>query len=95
MPDMGEGEADDAAAGEDDALADAFSIPNGVFHAARILVNPRHAQLALSLFGPDKDEQDGPGSRGKYVLGDWDGAPRASSAKSSGPSFLSSSCYEY
>ncbi|KAH8116618.1 hypothetical protein DFH11DRAFT_1876400 [Phellopilus nigrolimitatus] len=77
MRDMGEGEADDTAAGEDDALADAFSIPNGVFHAARILVNPR-------LFGPDKDEQDGPGSRGKYVLGDWDGAPRASSAKNSG-----------
>ncbi|KAH8105710.1 hypothetical protein DFH11DRAFT_1843917 [Phellopilus nigrolimitatus] len=41
MPDTGEGEADSAAAGEDDALADTFSIPNGVFRAARILVNPQ------------------------------------------------------
>ncbi|KAH8103641.1 glycosyltransferase family 69 protein [Phellopilus nigrolimitatus] len=83
MLDTGEGEADDAA-GEDNVLADAFSIPNGVFRAARTLVNPRcmtayaevsHAQLTLDLFGPDKDEEDGPGSREKYVLDDWDGAP--------------------
>ncbi|KAH8113150.1 cryptococcal mannosyltransferase 1-domain-containing protein [Phellopilus nigrolimitatus] len=74
MPDTGEGETDDAAAGEDDELADAFSIPNSVFRAARILVNPRcvttyagvsHAQLVLDLFGPDKDEEDRPGSHEK------------------------------
>ncbi|KAH8115229.1 hypothetical protein DFH11DRAFT_92087 [Phellopilus nigrolimitatus] len=62
MPDTGEGEADDAATGEDDALANACYIPNGVFRVARILVNLRcvttyagvsHAQLALDLFGPD------------------------------------------
>ncbi|KAH8108931.1 hypothetical protein DFH11DRAFT_1630393, partial [Phellopilus nigrolimitatus] len=33
-----------------------------------------HAQLPLNLFGPDKEEEDGPGSREKYVLDDWEGA---------------------
>ncbi|KAH8116712.1 hypothetical protein DFH11DRAFT_1125603 [Phellopilus nigrolimitatus] len=91
MPDTGEGEADDAAAGEDDALADAFSIPNGVFCAARILLNPRcvttyaevsHAQFVFDLFGPDKDGEDGPGSHMSWTIGR--ARPRASSAKSSG-----------
>lgn len=63
--------------------SDSFSIPNSVFRPARILVNPRcvttyagvsHAQLALDLFGPEKDE-DGPSLREKYVLDDWEGAP--------------------
>ncbi|KAH8115339.1 cryptococcal mannosyltransferase 1-domain-containing protein [Phellopilus nigrolimitatus] len=80
MPDTGEGEADDATAG--DVLADVFSIPNGMF---RILVNllcmttcagVSHAQLALDLFRTDKDEE-GLGSCEKYVLDDWEGAPES------------------
>ncbi|KAG8851043.1 Cryptococcal mannosyltransferase 1 [Tulasnella sp. 330] len=63
-----------------------WTVPNSDFNPARILVNPRcvttyagvsHAQLALDLFGPDKDD-DAPEyarSGGKYVLEDWDGAP--------------------
>ncbi|KIO22532.1 hypothetical protein M407DRAFT_27931 [Tulasnella calospora MUT 4182] len=63
-----------------------WTVPNGDFNPARILVNPRcvttyagvsHAQLALDLFGPDK-EDDSPEylkSGGKYVLEDWEGAP--------------------
>ncbi|KAG8891510.1 Cryptococcal mannosyltransferase 1 [Tulasnella sp. 417] len=63
-----------------------WTVPNGDFNPARILVNPRcvttyagvsHAQLALDLFGPDKDD-DSPEylkSGGKYVLEDWEGAP--------------------
>lgn len=63
-----------------------WTIPNSDFNPARILVNPRcvttyagvsHTQLALDLFGPDK-EDDSPEyarSGGKYVLEDWDGAP--------------------
>lgn len=62
-----------------------LSIPNSVFSPARILVNPRcvttyagvsHTQLALDLFGPEKDE-DGPGGLAKYVLDDWEGAPES------------------
>ncbi|KAH8109137.1 hypothetical protein DFH11DRAFT_1881537 [Phellopilus nigrolimitatus] len=52
-PNTGEGKADDTAAGEDDALADAFSVRDDV-----------HG-----------DEEDGPGSREKYVLDDWKGTP--------------------
>ncbi|KAH8118853.1 hypothetical protein DFH11DRAFT_1798593 [Phellopilus nigrolimitatus] len=91
MPDTGEDETDDAAAGEDDALADVYSIPNGVFRAAWILLNPQcvstyadvsHAQFALDLFGPDKDEEDGPGLHMSWTTGR--ARPRASSARSSG-----------
>ncbi|KAJ7581173.1 glycosyltransferase family 69 protein [Mycena floridula] len=63
-----------------------LSIPNSVFRAARILVNPRcpttyagvsHTQLARDLFGDGDDvENSGPGS-GKYVLDDWEGAPES------------------
>ncbi|KAH8115530.1 hypothetical protein DFH11DRAFT_1840633 [Phellopilus nigrolimitatus] len=86
VPETGEGKADDDAAGEDNALADVFSILNGILHLAQILVNPRcvttyagvsHAQLVLGLFGPEKGEEDGPGSREKYVLDDWKGAPKS------------------
>ncbi|KAH8101060.1 hypothetical protein DFH11DRAFT_1649415 [Phellopilus nigrolimitatus] len=107
MPDTGEGEVDDAAAGEDDALANAFYIPNGVFRTARILVNLRcvttyagvsHAQLALDLFGPDKDEDERMTGLARARSMSWTtgrARPRASSAKSSGMSSLASSCYEY
>lgn len=62
-----------------------FSIPNSVFRPARILVNPRcvttyagvsHTQLALDLFGPERDSA-GPEGVGKYVLDDWEGAPES------------------
>ncbi|KAH8102340.1 hypothetical protein DFH11DRAFT_1661449 [Phellopilus nigrolimitatus] len=107
MPDTGEGEADNAVAGEDDALANVFYIPNGVFRAARILVNLRcvttyagvsHAQLALDLFGPDKDEDERMTGLARTRSMSWTtgrACPRASSAKSSGTSFLASSCSEY
>ncbi|KAH8110253.1 hypothetical protein DFH11DRAFT_1730382 [Phellopilus nigrolimitatus] len=48
MPDTGEGKADNVAAGEDYVLADGFSIPNGVFHMTRILVNPRMRRAWLA-----------------------------------------------
>jgi hypothetical protein len=82
----------DAMPDSDDNLGDApsrkLSIPNSVFRAARILVNPRcvttyagvsHTQLAMDLFGPERDEEsDLPkGKRGKYVLDDWEGAPES------------------
>jgi len=66
--------------------ANHWTVPNSDFNPARILVNPRcvttyagvsHAQLALDLFGPDKEE-DAPEytkNGGKYVLEDWEGAP--------------------
>ena len=63
-----------------------LSIPNSVFRPARILVNPRcvttyagvsHTQLALDLFGPEKDETGPQGGIGKYVLEDWEGAPES------------------
>ncbi|KAI5123016.1 hypothetical protein M0805_007637 [Coniferiporia weirii] len=82
MPDDGEGE-EPAPLQRVDEPSDSFSIPNSMFRPARILVNPRcvttyagvsHAQLALDLFGPDKDENE-PGLREKYVLDDWEGAP--------------------
>jgi hypothetical protein len=69
----------------DDIPAVRLSIPNSVFRPARILVNPRcvttyagvsHTQLALDLFGPDREEE-GSGGVGKYVLEDWDGAPES------------------
>lgn len=60
----------------------AFLIPNSAFTAARILVNPRcvttyggvsHTQLALDLFGGERDEPQHRG--GNYVLEDWAGPP--------------------
>lgn len=65
------------------------SIPNGAFRAARILINPRcvttyagvsHTQLALDLFGTDRDKDESPEydkRGGKYVLEDWEGAPES------------------
>ncbi|KAH9939683.1 cryptococcal mannosyltransferase 1-domain-containing protein [Epithele typhae] len=60
-----------------------LTIPNAVFLAARILVNPRcvttyagvsHTQLALDLFGPpDREEEQGDGRQD--VLDEWEGAP--------------------
>ncbi|TBU28794.1 cryptococcal mannosyltransferase 1-domain-containing protein [Dichomitus squalens] len=60
-----------------------LTIPNAVFLAARILVNPRcvttyagvsHTQLALDLFGPpDREEEQEVGRQD--VLEDWEGAP--------------------
>jgi hypothetical protein len=68
-----------------DLPASAFLIPNTAFTAARILVNPRcvttyggvsHTQLALDLFGGEKDEDpDAQHRGGKYVLDDWSGPP--------------------
>ncbi|THH05584.1 hypothetical protein EW145_g4682 [Phellinidium pouzarii] len=84
MPDT-DSEGDEPAPEAVDDSMDSFSIPNSMFRPARILVNPRcvttyagvsHAQLALDLFGPDKDD-DGPGLREKYVLDDWEGAPES------------------
>ncbi|KAH8106604.1 hypothetical protein DFH11DRAFT_1748332 [Phellopilus nigrolimitatus] len=69
MPDTGEGEADDAATGEDNVLANAFYIPNSVFRAAWILVN----LWCVTTYAED----DGPGSREKYVLDDWEGAAKS------------------
>lgn len=60
-----------------------LTIPNAVFSAARILVNPRcvttyagvsHTQLALDLFGPPDREEERE-VRGQDVLDDWEGAP--------------------
>jgi hypothetical protein len=65
-----------------DLPASAFLIPNTAFTAARILVNPRcvttyggvsHTQLALDLFGGERDEPKHRG--GNYVLEDWAGPP--------------------
>lgn len=62
--------------------ASAFLIPNTAFTAARILVNPRcvttyggvsHTQLALDLFGGERDEPQHRG--GNYILEDWAGPP--------------------
>ncbi|KAI0665487.1 cryptococcal mannosyltransferase 1-domain-containing protein [Trametes maxima] len=60
-----------------------LTIPNAVFLAARILVNPRcvttyagvsHTQLAIDLFGPpDRDEEREVGRQD--VLDEWEGAP--------------------
>lgn len=67
-----------------DADAVRLTIPNAVFLAARILVNPRcvttyagvsHTQLALDLFGPpDREEEREVGSR-QDLLEEWEGAP--------------------
>ena len=63
-----------------------LSIPNSVFQPARILVNPRcvttyagvsHTQLALDLFGPEREDAASQGDIGKYVLEDWEGAPES------------------
>jgi hypothetical protein len=63
-----------------------FSIPNSVFRPVRILVNPRcvttyagvsHTQLALDLFGPEREVVGPEGGEGKYVLEDWEGAPES------------------
>lgn len=70
-----------------DLPASAFLIPNTAFTAARILVNPRcvttyggvsHTQLALDLFGGEKEEEESgrlKNKGGNYVLGDWAGPP--------------------
>lgn len=59
-----------------------LTIPNAVFSAARILVNPRcvttyagvsHTQLALDLFGPPDREEKEVGLLD--VLEEWEGAP--------------------
>ena len=60
-----------------------LTIPNAVFLAARVLVNPRcvttyagvsHTQLALDLFGPpDREEEQDVGRQD--VLDEWEGAP--------------------
>ncbi|KAG8995306.1 Cryptococcal mannosyltransferase 1 [Tulasnella sp. JGI-2019a] len=86
MPDNGNGSEEDLPPLDQSRGGSRWTVPNSDFNAARILVNPRcvttyagvsHAQLALDLFGPDKDG-DAPEyarSGGKYVLEDWDGAP--------------------
>jgi len=67
-----------------DLPASAFLIPNSVFTAARILVNPRcvttyggvsHTQLALDLFGGPGHEDEATSKAGNYVLEDWAGPP--------------------
>jgi hypothetical protein len=69
-----------------DVPATRLSIPNSLFRPARILVNPRcvttyagvsHTQLALDLFGPERDNAGPEGGIGKYTLEDWDGAPES------------------
>ncbi|KDQ52571.1 hypothetical protein JAAARDRAFT_184161 [Jaapia argillacea MUCL 33604] len=71
---------------EDDFPPIRLSIPNSVFRPARILVNPRcvttyadvsHAQLALDLFGPERDNDVSDSGLSKYVLEDWEGAPES------------------
>jgi hypothetical protein len=88
-PDANAGSDYDAMPDSDVPLADVpvrLSIPNHVFRPARILVNPRcvttyagvsHTQLALDLFGPERDDAGPRGGIGKYVLEDWDGAPES------------------
>ncbi|RXK41774.1 capsular associated protein [Tremella mesenterica] len=65
-----------------DLPASAFLIPNSAFTPARIVVNPRcvttyggvsHTQLALDLFGGERDEIEHSG--GNYILDDWAGPP--------------------
>jgi len=79
MPDSGAPEVDYG-----DNMA-RLSIPNSVFHPARILVNPRcvttyagvsHTQLALDLFGGEKEDVITLGSS-MYALDDWEGAPES------------------
>jgi hypothetical protein len=87
-PDANAGSDYDAMPDSDVPLADVtppkLLIPNSIFRPARILVNPRcvttyagvsHTQLALDLFGPEGDDEQPNGGRGKYVLEDWEGAP--------------------
>ncbi|TFK51443.1 hypothetical protein OE88DRAFT_1659478 [Heliocybe sulcata] len=63
-----------------------LSVPNSVFRPARIMINPRcvttyadvsHTQLALDLFGPERDNDSPLEGVGKYVLEDWEGAPES------------------
>ncbi|KAF4588156.1 Cryptococcal mannosyltransferase 1 [Pleurotus pulmonarius] len=63
-----------------------LTIPNGAYRPARILVNPRcvttyagvsHTQLALDLFGPQREEEEKTAEAGDYVLEDWEGAPES------------------
>ncbi|OSD00359.1 hypothetical protein PYCCODRAFT_1414433 [Trametes coccinea BRFM310] len=67
----------------EDADSQRLTIPNAVFLAARILVNPRcvttyagvsHTQLALDLFGPPDREEEREVAR-QDVLDEWEGAP--------------------
>ena len=67
-----------------DQSSERWTVPNSDFTPARILVNPRcvttyagvsHTQLALDLFGPDKEDDSSEYAGGKYVLDDWEGAP--------------------
>jgi hypothetical protein len=82
----------DAMPDSDDNLGDApimtLSIPNSVFRTARVVVNPRcvttyagvsHTQLAMDLFGQERDQEDVPQSNraAKYMLEDWEGAPES------------------
>ncbi|KAH9942606.1 cryptococcal mannosyltransferase 1-domain-containing protein [Amylocystis lapponica] len=61
-----------------------LTIPNAMFLAARILVNPRcvttyagvsHTQLALDLFGPPDREEKEDVLKGKDIIDEWEGAP--------------------
>ena len=65
-----------------DLPASAFLIPNSAFTPARIVVNPRcvttyggvsHTQLALDLFGGERDESAA--HQSNYILDDWAGPP--------------------
>ncbi|KII90318.1 hypothetical protein PLICRDRAFT_157394 [Plicaturopsis crispa FD-325 SS-3] len=69
-----------------DNINEYLAIPNSVYSPARILVNPRcvttyagvsHTQLALDLFGPERDNDVEGTTAGKYVLEDWEGAPES------------------
>jgi len=88
-PDANAGSDYDAMPDSDVPLAQVparLSIPNSVFQPARILVNPRcvttyagvsHTQLALDLFGPEREVAGPAGGMGKYILEDWEGAPES------------------
>ncbi|KAI0739560.1 cryptococcal mannosyltransferase 1-domain-containing protein [Daedaleopsis nitida] len=74
---------DPPAVHEDEDAPPRLTIPNAVFLAARILVNPRcvttyagvsHTQLALDLFGPPDREEEREVGR-LDVLDEWEGAP--------------------
>jgi hypothetical protein len=88
-PDANAGSDYDAMPDSDVPLAEVparVSIPNSVFQPARILVNPRcvttyagvsHTQLALDLFGPEREVASPEEGMGKYILEDWEGAPES------------------
>ncbi|KZT51964.1 capsular associated protein [Calocera cornea HHB12733] len=61
-----------------------LAVPNSAFRPARILINPRcvttyagvsHTQLALDLFGGERESSVADSERSKYILDDWEGAP--------------------